>query len=75
MNWFDRIDTEPGKILILLGLILVLLVVSLSLVITGHTPQQEGRTALSESFTAVFTALMMKLSTKNKEVKNGSSTV
>jgi len=62
----DKLVTEGGKLAILLALLLILMIVSMTLVMSGHPPQETGRTLLSSAFTSVFTAIMLKLTGEKK---------
>jgi len=60
----DNLVSEGGKMAILLSLLVLLIVVAMLLHMTNHDPAETGRTLLSNSFTSVFTAIMLKLSDK-----------
>ena len=62
----DKLVTEGGKMAILLSLLMILIVVALVLHETNHDPAETGRTLLSNSFTSVFTAIMLKLTGEAK---------
>jgi hypothetical protein len=61
------LETEGGKIAIIIFMLLWLSIIAVVMVITGHPPQETGRVLLSNAFTSFITLLLAKLGDKKAQ--------
>ena len=63
---YTALETEGGKIAILLFVLVVLIALSAVMHILGKDPAETGKTLLSNAFTGVSTLLLTKLSARKE---------
>jgi hypothetical protein len=61
---FDNLNTDGGKLVVILGTIVWLTLVGVFLVLTKHTPQETTRALLTGAFSSMVTLLIQKLGGK-----------
>ena len=64
MNIGPFFETEGGKIVTIVFLLLWLSVLAIAMHLTRHDPQETGRVLLSNAFTGLMTLLLAKLGGK-----------
>lgn len=64
MKLREFLESEGGKLFVLISLLVWIAVLAMILHMTGHDPQETGRTLMSNAFTSLFTAIMLKLTEK-----------
>lgn len=65
-------ESEGGKTAAMIGLLVWLAIIAMIMHMTGHDPQETGRTLISNTFTALFVALLAKLTGKSAGGPGGS---
>jgi hypothetical protein len=63
------LESEGGKIAVLIGMLFWLTAIAVYMVATGHPPKDTGQVLISNAFTSLMTLLLAKLGDK---VRNGS---
>ncbi len=58
------LETEGGKMAVIIFMLLWLSAIAVGMVLSGHTPQETGRVLLSNAFTGLMTLLIAKLGDK-----------
>ena len=58
------LESEGGRIAVILFMLGLLLGITMILHMTGHDPAETGRTLLSDAFTSLLTLLLAKLGSK-----------
>ena len=58
------LETEGGKIAVIIMMLLWLSIVAVYMVVSGHPPQETGKVLLSNAFTSFITLLLAKLGDK-----------
>ena len=58
------LESEGGKIAVIIGMLLWLSVIAVWMVVTGHPPKETGQVLLSNAFTSLMTLLLAKLGDK-----------
>jgi hypothetical protein len=69
MSWdgfLRSLETDGGKLVVLLLMLLFLASVSVALVVTGHTPQEVGREMLTGVISSLFGILYGYLKSSGK---------
>jgi hypothetical protein len=61
MNIFRDLETEGGKLAVIILLLVYLSVMAVYLHATHHDPQETGRVLISNAFTSLMTLLLAKL--------------
>lgn len=68
MNFFERflkaLETEGGKLVVLLFMLLFLVLIATILFLTGHTPQEVGREMLTGAISSLLGILYGYLAKK-----------
>ena len=67
------LETEGGKIAVIIFMLLWLSGIAIYLLASGHTPQETGRVLLSNAFTSLMTLLLAKLGDKKAPPSGGTS--
>jgi hypothetical protein len=63
-SFLKSLETEGGKMAVLIFMLLFLTGVALTLLLTGHTPQEAGRELLTTAFSSLLGILYGRLGTK-----------
>ena len=58
------LETEGGKIAVIIFMLFWLSVIAVYMVVSGHPPQETGKVLLSNAFTSFITLLLAKLGDK-----------
>jgi hypothetical protein len=58
------LETEGGKIAVIIGMLVWLTVIAVYMVVAGHPPKETGQVLLSNAFTSLMTLLLAKLGDK-----------
>ena len=58
------LESEGGKIAVIIGMLLWLSVIAVWMVVTGHPPKETGQVLLSNAFTSLMTLRLAKLGDK-----------
>jgi len=61
---FAILETEGGKLAVIIFMLLFLSGVSMLMVMTGHPPQETGRTLLASAFSSLMALLVSRLGGK-----------
>ena len=61
MQWQPFLESEGGKLAIVIFMLLWLSAIATFMHLTGHDPQETGRVLLSNAFTSLMTLLLTKL--------------
>jgi len=70
MNIPGFFESEGGKIVVIIFMLLWLSVIAVYMVISGHPPKETGQVLLSNAFTSFITLLLAKLGDKGKPKVN-----
>jgi uncharacterized BrkB/YihY/UPF0761 family membrane protein len=61
------LETEGGKIAVIIFILLWLSIIAVYMVVSGHPPQETGKVLLSNAFTSFVTLLLAKLGDKKAQ--------
>lgn len=58
------LETEGGKIAVIIGMLIWLSAIAVYMIVSGHAPRETGQVLLSNAFTSLMTLLLAKLGDK-----------
>jgi hypothetical protein len=58
------LESEGGKLAVLIGMLVWLSAIAMYMIISGHPPKDTGQVLLSNAFTSLMTLLLAKLGDK-----------
>jgi hypothetical protein len=73
VNIAPFLESEGGKMAVIIFMLLWLSAIAVGMVVSGHTPQETGRVLLSNAFTGLMTLLIAKLGDKKAPPPGGPS--